>query len=51
MGQSFKSLQPFEPRLVSLPYSCVFLPCVDQTDFSDVTTDVTDQTDVTDITV
>lgn len=50
MGQSFKALQPFEPRLVSIPYSAVLLGCVDCTDCSDQS-DATDVTDATDITV
>lgn len=49
MPLPFKALQPFEPRLVAIPYAAALLPCVDCTDCSDVT-DSTDQTDVTDLT-
>jgi hypothetical protein len=45
-SQSFKSLQPYEPRLVALSYAAALLPCVDCTDCSD--TSETDATDLTD---
>lgn len=48
MPQPFKSLQPYEPRLVAIPYAAALLPCYDCTDCSDLTD--TDQTDVTDVT-
>lgn len=50
-SQSFKALQPFEPRLYSLPYAAALLPCFDVTDLSDASdTDCTgtDCSDVTD---
>lgn len=46
-SQSFKALQPYEPRLVAIPYAAALLPCVDCTDCSSDTTDATDATDLT----
>lgn len=50
MGQSYKSLQPYEPRLVSLPYCAALLVCADCSDCSDQS-DTSDQSDVSDVTV
>jgi hypothetical protein len=45
MTTPFRALQPFEPRVVDIAYSAMLLPCVDNTD----ATDITDQSgDVTD---
>lgn len=50
MALSFKALQPYEPRLVAIPYAAALLPCVDQTDLSDASdTTETDATDLTDM--
>lgn len=49
MPLPFKSLQPYEPRLVSIQYAAPLLPCYECTDCSDTSeTDITDATDVTD---
>lgn len=49
MPLPFKALQPFEPRIVALPYAAALLPCLDCTDCSDYS-DCTDCSDVTDVT-
>lgn len=48
MTTPFKALQPFEPRVIDIPYAAFALSCApDCTDCSD-STDATDVTDVTD---
>lgn len=49
MPLPFKALQPWEPRVVALPYAAALLPCLDCTDCSDYS-DCTDCSDVTDVT-